>query len=123
MANLKTRYMGLELKNPIIVGASNLVTNIDNLKKMEEKGAAAIVYKTLFEEQINLENLEMYELRTEYEERNAEMITLFPNSKTVSQDPHGTSDEFKEGQGSGFNSGSGQPECRTMTRPGLNMLK
>jgi dihydroorotate dehydrogenase (fumarate) len=87
MANLKTRYMGLELKNPIIVGASNLVTNIDNLKKMEEKGAAAVVYKTLFEEQITLENLEMYELKTEYEERNAEMITLFPNSKTGPQDP------------------------------------
>ena len=54
---------------------------------MEEKGAAAVVYKTLFEEQINLENLEIYELRTEYEERNAEMTTLFPNSKSVSQDP------------------------------------
>src|SRR5660398_254279 len=85
--SLKTRYMGLELKNPIIIGASNLVTNTDDLIKMEEKGAAAVVYKTLFEEQINLENLEIYELRTEYEERNAEMTTLFPNSKSVSQDP------------------------------------
>jgi len=54
---------------------------------MEEKGAAAVVYKTLFEEQVNLENLEMYELRTEYEERNAEMTTLFPNSKNGNQDP------------------------------------
>jgi len=88
MANLKTKYMGLELKNPIIIGACNLVTNTDSLKKMEEKGAAAVVYKTLFEEQVNLENLEMYELRTEYEDRNAEMTTLFPNSKTNSQDPH-----------------------------------
>lgn len=87
MANLKTRYMGLELKNPIVIGSSNLVTNIDDLKMMEEKGAAAVVYKSLFEEQVNLENLEMYELRTEYEERNAEMTTLFPNSKTGSQDP------------------------------------
>ena len=88
MANLKTKYMGLELKNPIIIGACNLVTNTDTLKKMEEKGAAAVVYKTLFEEQVSLENLEMYELRTEYEERNAEMTTLFPNSKIDSQDPH-----------------------------------
>jgi dihydroorotate dehydrogenase (fumarate) len=87
MANLKTKYMGLELKNPIIVGACNLVTNTDTLKKIEEKGAAAVVYKTLFEEQVSLENLEMYELRTEYEERNAEMTTLFPNSKTGPQDP------------------------------------
>ena len=82
MANLKTKYMGLELKNPIIVGASNLVTNTENLKKMEKAGAAAIVYKSLFEEQIQLENLELSERKTEYEERNAEMITLFPDSKS-----------------------------------------
>ena len=56
MANLKTTYLGLELKNPIIVGASDLVTKIENLKAAEEAGAAAIVYKSLFEEQIQLEN-------------------------------------------------------------------
>jgi len=82
MANLQTKYMGLDLKNPIIVGANNLVTNTDNLKRIEKAGAAAIVYKSLFEEQIQLEDLELSELRTEYEERNAEMITLFPNSKS-----------------------------------------
>jgi dihydroorotate dehydrogenase (fumarate) len=87
MANLKTKYMGLELKNPIIVGANNLTTNIDNLKRIEQTGAAAIVYKSLFEEQIQLENLEMFEQKTEYEERNAEMITLFPNSRSESDYP------------------------------------
>jgi len=50
--------MGLELKNPLIVGACNLVTNPDNLKRIEEADAAAIVYKSIFEEQIQLENLE-----------------------------------------------------------------
>jgi dihydroorotate dehydrogenase (fumarate) len=80
MANLKTNYMGLELKNPIIAGASNLVTNPENLKNIEKAGAAAIVYKSLFEEQMQLENLELYERRTEYEERHAEMVTLFPES-------------------------------------------
>lgn len=87
MANLKTMYMGLELKNPVIVGASDMVTNIDNLKKIENAGAAAIVYKSLFEEDIQLENLELYERRTEYEERNSEMITLFPDSKSESGYP------------------------------------
>jgi dihydroorotate dehydrogenase (fumarate) len=80
MTDLKTSYMGLELKNPIIAGACNLVTNPENLKKIEESGAAAIVYKSLFEEQMQLENLELYERRTEYEERHAEMVTLFPES-------------------------------------------
>jgi dihydroorotate dehydrogenase (fumarate) len=82
MADLKTMYLGLELKNPVIVGASNLVTSVDNIKRIERAGAAAIVYKSLFEEQIHLENLELFERRTEYEERNAEMITLFPSSKS-----------------------------------------
>jgi dihydroorotate dehydrogenase (fumarate) len=82
MADLKTMYLGLELKNPVIVGASNLVTSVDNIKRIERAGAAAIVYKSLFEEQIHLENLEFFERRTEYEERNAEMITLFPSSKS-----------------------------------------
>lgn len=82
MANLKTKYMGLELKNPIIVGANNMVTNTENLKQMEKAGAAAIVYKSLFEEQVQLENLELSERKTEYEERNAEMITLFPDSRS-----------------------------------------
>lgn len=87
MANLKTKYMGLELKNPIIAGASNLTLDIENLKKMEEAGAAAIVFKSLFEEQIQLENLEIHELLTEYEERNAEMVTIFPGSIKKSNYP------------------------------------
>jgi dihydroorotate dehydrogenase (fumarate) len=87
MADLRTNYMGIELKNPIIAGASNLVTEMASLKKLEEAGAAAIVYKSLFEEQVQLENLQLYELKTEYEERNAEMITLFPDSHSVPSSP------------------------------------
>ena len=79
MANLKTRYMGIELKNPVIVGANNLVTDPENLIEIEKSGAAAIVYKSLFEEQIHLENLESFERLTEYNDRNAEMTTLFPS--------------------------------------------
>lgn len=86
MAELKTKYMGIELKNPIIIGASNIVTDIDNLKRIEKAGAAAIVYKSLFEEQTQLENLELYERKTEYSERNAEMISLYPESRSETTD-------------------------------------
>ena len=86
MADLKTRYMGLELKNPIIIGASNIVTDIENLKRIEKAGAAAVVYKSLFEEQVQLENLELYERKTEYADRNAEMITLYPVSISGTSD-------------------------------------
>ena len=75
--DIKTKYLGLDLRNPIIVGASNLVTDTDMLKKLEDAGAAAIVYKSLFEEQIHLENLELHQDMTDYNERNAEMTSLF----------------------------------------------
>ncbi|MEN8225028.1 MAG: dihydroorotate dehydrogenase-like protein [Bacteroidota bacterium] len=71
--DLKTKYMGVELKNPVIVGASNLVIDLRTMKKLEEEGAAAVVYKTLFEEQIHLENLQNYHAEEDYASRHAEM--------------------------------------------------
>ncbi len=73
--------MGIELKNPIIIGASNLVLDIEMAKKLEDAGAAAIVYKSLFEEQLHLEAAELEEELHEYDERNAEMTSLFPEVK------------------------------------------
>ena len=50
--DLTTHYMGLALKNPIIVSSSKLTSSIDNIVKCAEHGAAAIVLKSLFEEQL-----------------------------------------------------------------------
>lgn len=55
MANLKTEYAGLKLKNPLIVGSSNLTGNIHNLIEFEKLGASAIVLKSIFEEEITQE--------------------------------------------------------------------
>ena len=88
MANLKTHFMGLELKNPVIIGACNLSTNLDNLKKMEEAGAAAVVLKSLFEEQIQLESLQMEREMDEYTERHAEMTSLFPTLQHAGPKEH-----------------------------------
>jgi len=79
MSTLTTKYMGLNLKNPVIVGASNLVKDLDTIRRLEEAGASAIVYKTLFEEQIELERLQLSEELNQYNERHAEMISLFPD--------------------------------------------
>ena len=57
MADLSISYLGLQLKNPLVVSASTLSASIDNIKKMEEAGAAAIILPSLFEEQIELKNL------------------------------------------------------------------
>ena len=88
MADLKTKYLGIELKNPIIVGACNLVTDTKNLKKMEEAGASAIVYKSLFEEQIQLENFEQDETMEGYNDRHAEMTQLFPDLEHAGPKEH-----------------------------------
>jgi dihydroorotate dehydrogenase (fumarate) len=88
MADLSTTYLGLKLKNPIIVGASNLVMDMDALGKIEEAGASAIVFKSLFEEQIQLERMQHDDGLDEYNERHAEMISLFPNIEHAGPDQH-----------------------------------
>jgi len=52
MVDLSTSYMGLKLKNPIIIGSSGLTKSVDKIKELEAKGAGAVVLKSLFEEQI-----------------------------------------------------------------------
>ncbi len=88
MNNLKVNYMGIDLENPIIVGASNMVTDLDKLKKVEEQGASAIVFKSLFEEQIQLERFQMDESLSQYNDLHAEMITTHPNIEHAGPDEH-----------------------------------
>lgn len=88
MSDLRTNYLGIELKNPIIAGASNMVNNVDNLKALEDAGAAAIVYKSLFEEQIQLESFELDSQMHDYNDRHAEMVSLFPDIKHAGPEEH-----------------------------------
>lgn len=52
MVNLEVSYMGLKLKNPIIVGSSGLTNSVENIIEIAKHGAGAVVLKSLFEEQI-----------------------------------------------------------------------
>ena len=61
MADLRTSYMGIELASPIVVGACSLSSHVDRIKRLEELGAGALVIKSLFEEQIQLEHAELEE--------------------------------------------------------------
>lgn len=88
MSKLKTNYLGIELRNPLIVGASSLTSNIDTLKAIEKAGAGAVVFKSLFEEQIQLEELELENELEEYNERHAEMVKLFPTLKHAGPAEH-----------------------------------
>jgi len=88
MADLSTKYMGIQLKNPIIAGASNLSKDVSNLKKMEEAGAAAVVYKSLFEEQIQLERAQLDEELTEFDDRHPEMAKTHPTIEHSGPEEH-----------------------------------
>ena len=55
MADLSTKYMGLELRNPLIVASSSLTKSADGVEKCAKAGAGAVVLKSLFEEQIEVE--------------------------------------------------------------------
>ena len=59
MLNLETTYVGLKLKNPIIVSSSGLTSSVPRIVELEKAGASAVVLKSLFEEQILHESMRM----------------------------------------------------------------
>ncbi|MDW7691856.1 dihydroorotate dehydrogenase-like protein [Flammeovirgaceae bacterium SG7u.111] len=63
--DLSVKYMGLYLKNPIIVSSSDLTSSVENVKKCAEAGAGAVVLKSLFEEQI-LNEIDKYSSKGQY---------------------------------------------------------
>ena len=75
--NLSTKYLGIDLKNPVIAGASKLTSELDSIKRLEDAGAAAVVTKSLFEEQIQLERLNLDDQARDADYRHPEMINVF----------------------------------------------
>lgn len=88
MANLQTSYMGIPIKNPVIAGASRLTGRLDSLKKIEDAGAGAVVIKSLFEEQIEMEIAELDDALTRYDDQYAEMVTLHPRIEHAGPEEH-----------------------------------
>ena len=77
--DLKTTYLGLELKNPLIPSSSPLSHSVDSMKRLEDAGAAAVVMYSLFEEQITHEAAELDHYLSVGTESFAESLTYFPN--------------------------------------------
>ena len=76
--NLGTRYLGLALKHPIVASASPLTGSIDSLKRLQDAGVAAVVLPSLFEEQIEHEEMATYNLMTYGAELSPEAHGFFP---------------------------------------------
>lgn len=85
--NLHTNYMGLELKNPVIPSSSPLSHNVDDIKRMEEAGAAAVVMFSIFEEQIHHDAKALDHLLSAGTESFAEALSYFPDLGEYSVGP------------------------------------
>ncbi|MEA5505404.1 dihydroorotate dehydrogenase-like protein [Halotia wernerae UHCC 0503] len=78
--DLTTNYMGMKLRSPLVPSASPLSEDIDNIQRMEDAGAAAVVMHSLFEEQLRLERHELHHHLTHGTESFPEALTYFPDS-------------------------------------------
>lgn len=85
--DLSTVYLGLELRNPVIASASPLTGDLDSLRALEAAGAAAVVLPSLFEEQIEHEELELHEAFEQGAHSFGEALTYLPDIDDLATGP------------------------------------
>jgi dihydroorotate dehydrogenase (fumarate) len=96
MIDLSTTYLGLALRNPLVVSASPLSEDLDNLCAMEEAGAAAVVLHSLFEEQLTLESQDLSHFLAHGTESFPEALTYFPDMTDYNLGPEGYLEHIRE---------------------------
>lgn len=89
MVDLSTRYLGLELKNPLVASASPLSKKLDGIRRLEDAGVSAVVMYSLFEEQIVHESLALDHYLTRGSDSFAEALTYFPDLGRYNVGPEG----------------------------------
>lgn len=78
--DLRTTYLGLNLKNPLVASPSPLARDLANIRRLEDAGAAAVVLHSLFEEEINQESHALDRYLSDGTESYAEAMTYFPEA-------------------------------------------
>jgi dihydroorotate dehydrogenase (fumarate) len=86
--DLTTRYMGLQLKNPLVASASPLTGELDSLRRLEDAGAAAIVLPSLFQEEIEAEAARYEHLTSAHDDSWPEGLSNFPKLPDAQHGPH-----------------------------------
>lgn len=87
MVDLKTTYLGLKLKNPLVASPSPLSEKVENVKRLEEAGVSAVVLYSLFEEQIIHESRELDHFLNQGTESFAEALSYLPDTGKYSLAP------------------------------------
>ena len=89
MIDLSTRYLGLQLASPLVASSSPLCESVDNIRAMEDAGAAAVVLHSLFEEQLEVESTHLDRYLTHGGESYAEALDYFPDLTGYNLGPEG----------------------------------
>jgi dihydroorotate dehydrogenase (fumarate) len=99
VSDLSTQYLGLTLRNPIVVGSCGLTSSVDGIRDLEQGGAAAVVLKSIFEEEIafeyqevlkqaapdfNIEHFDYYDYQIKEEKLNRHIQLVQESKKSVS---------------------------------------
>ncbi|RPI09976.1 MAG: dihydroorotate dehydrogenase-like protein [Zetaproteobacteria bacterium] len=79
MTDLSTSYLGLTLKNPLVVSPSPLCQDVGSIRQMEDAGASAVVLHSLFEEQLTIESQELDHFLTHGTDSFAEALSYYPD--------------------------------------------
>jgi dihydroorotate dehydrogenase (fumarate) len=87
--DLSTKYLGLQLRTPLVASASPLSQEVSGIRALEDAGASAVVLYSLFEEQLRQENLELERDLNAGTESFAESLTYFPKSGEFHTGPEG----------------------------------
>lgn len=85
--DLTTYYLGLRLRTPLVVSASPLSDEIDNIERMQDAGASAVVLYSLFEEQLRQDRLELNRRLEDGTQSSPEALTYFPESDSYQLGP------------------------------------
>jgi dihydroorotate dehydrogenase (fumarate) len=131
--DLSTRYLGMNLRNPLVPSASPLSDNLDNIKRMEDAGASAVVMYSLFEEQLSRER-EALDYHLEHgTESFAESLTYLPVTVPFRVGPEGYLDKIRKARESvgipviaslnGVSIGGWVEYARKMQEAGANALE
>ena len=87
MMDLSTKYLGMTLPNPLVAGASPLSDDLDGVRRLEDAGAAAIVLRSLFEEQITREQMAEFANLESHADSFAEAASYFPSPHAFALGP------------------------------------
>jgi dihydroorotate dehydrogenase (fumarate) len=131
--DLSTTYLDLKLPHPLMPGASPMVDDLDNVRRLEDAGAAAIVMHSLFEEQITREEVATFVHTESHGQSFAEALSYFPSPEAFALGPQDYLDHLRKvkqavsipviGSLNGFTDGGWLEHAKLIEQAGADALE